>query len=299
LLSEKIKRSAKPIFPIFPSYNVVKKEIAEFTARGGVYFPDEVLFGRALTKVFATPAPAPDRAVAAGPVGEYALPEVDVARIRRVVEGAEDGYLAPAQIHELLDAAGIARAREAIARTEAECLAAARDIGWPLVMKVVGPVHKSDVGGVTLGVGDDETLVREFRRMMQIPQTTAVLLARQLSGTEVFIGAKREGGFGHLVMCGLGGIFVEVLKDVQTGLAPISLGEGLAMIRRLHSYGIIKGVRGRERVDEARFAEAVARVAALVEAAPEIFEMDLNPLLGNAHDVVAVDARVRLDRRPE
>ena len=98
----------------------------------------------------------------------------------------------------------------------------AREIGFPLVMKVVGPVHKSDVGGGVLHVRDEETVVREFRRMMQIKDTYAVMLAQQLRGTEVFIGAKREGGFGHIVMCGLGGIFIEVLKDVYVGLAPVS-----------------------------------------------------------------------------
>jgi acetyltransferase len=288
LLSEKIKKSTKPIFPIFPSYVWVSNEIEEFAARGGVFFSDEVTFGAALTKVWNTPLPAP----VAVP-----LPEVDVPRIRRVVDAAPDGYLAPEQIHELLDAAGIARAREGIATTETECLERAHETGWPLVMKVVGPVHKSDVGGVVLGVNDDETLLREFRRMMRIPDTRAILLAQQLTGTEVFIGAKREGGFGHVVMCGLGGIFIEVLKDVQTGLAPLSTDEGLAMLRRLRSYALIGGVRGREGVNEKRFAEAVARVSALVEAAPEIFEMDLNPLLGNASGVVAVDARIRIEHK--
>jgi acetyltransferase len=287
VLAEKIKKSTKPIFPVFPSYLWVKGEIEDFVARGGVYFHDEVLFGAALTKVFNTPPPATQTPE---------MPTIDTARIRRVIDGADNGYLAPAQIHELLDAAGIARAREGVADTEAACVAEAHKIGWPLVMKVVGPVHKSDVGGVVLNVSDDQTLVKEFRRMMQIPQTTAILLAQQLSGTEVFIGAKREGAFGHLVMCGLGGIFIEVLKDVQTGLAPIAPTEAGDMLRRLRSYGVIRGVRGREGVNEERFAQAISRISALVAAAPEIFEMDLNPLLGNARDVVAVDARIRVEK---
>jgi acetyltransferase len=122
------------------------------------------------------------------------------------------------------------------------------------------------------------------------------MLAQQLRGTEVFIGAKREGKFGHIVMCGLGGIFIEVLKDVKVGLAPISQPEALDMIRGLRSYGIIKGVRGQEPVNEQSLAETVARVSMLVEAAPEIFEMDLNPLLGNSAGVTAVDARIRIEK---
>ena len=191
----------------------------------------------------------------------------------------------------MLDAAGIARAKEGVADKEEEIVGLARQIGFPLVMKVVGPVHKSDVGGVTLNVRDEATVRSEFRRMMQIKDTHAVMLAQQLSGTEVFIGAKREDKFGHMVLCGLGGIFIEVLKDVKAGLAPIAQPEALDMIRSLKSYKIIQGVRGQEPVNE-----AVSRVSMLVKVAPEIFEMDLNPLLGNKENVVAVDARIRIEK---
>ena len=287
VLRQKIATSPKPIYPIFPSSIEVKAEIDEFVSKGGVYFPYEVNFGDALCKVFHTPAPQ---------AAEPELPAVDVARIRAVVDQAENGYLAPEQIHELLDAAGIARAKEGVADTEEEIVALAHSIGFPLVMKVVGPVHKSDVGGVTLNVKDEATVRSEFRRMMQIKDTHAVMLAQQLSGTEVFIGAKREEKFGHMVLCGLGGIFIEVLKDVKAGLAPIAETEALSMIRSLRSYKIIQGVRGQEPVNEEKFAEAVARVSVLVKTAPEIFEMDLNPLLGNKEQVVAVDARIRIEK---
>lgn len=287
MLDKKMKTSRKPIFPIFPSSMVVKEEIEDFVKKGRVYFPDEVIFGNALCKIYKTPAPqavSPD------------LPVLDTKRIRQVIDRAENGYLAPEQIHELLDAAGIPRAKEGVASTEEEIVTLARTIGFPLVMKVVGPVHKSDVGGVTLNVRDEETVRSEFRRMMKIKDTHAVMLAQQLSGTEVFIGAKREDKFGHLVLCGLGGIFIEVLKDVKAGLAPLSQEEALEMIKELKSYKIIQGVRGQEPVNELRFAEAVMRVSLLVKAAPEIFEMDLNPLLGNRENVVAVDARIRIEK---
>lgn len=287
VLLEKIKTSQKPIYPIFPSSRIVKEEIDDFVRKGGVYFPFEVSFGNTLCKICKTPAPQPEAPE---------LPVVDELRIRAVIDQAENGYLAPAQIHELLDAAGIARAREGIADKEEEIVSLASSIGYPLVMKVVGPVHKSDVGGVTLNVRDETTLRSEFRRMMQIKDTHAVMLAQQLSGTEVFIGAKREDKFGHMVLCGLGGIFIEVLKDVKAGLAPIAKSEALSMIRELKSYKIIQGVRGQEPVNEQKFAEAVARVSMLVKVAPEIFEMDLNPLLGNKENVVAVDARIRIEK---
>lgn len=287
LLLEKIKTSPKPVYPIFPSQQYVKGEIDAFVAKGGSYFPEEVLFGQGLCKVYRTPAPQP---------AEITLPEMDVTAIREVVDHAANGYLSPEEIHRLLDAAGIDRAREGVSDKEEEIVRLAAQIGFPLVMKVVGPVHKSDVGGVVLNVRDEATVRSEFRRMMQIPETYAIMLAQQLRGTEVFIGAKRDDKFGHLVLCGLGGIFIEVLKDVQAGLAPISREEAHSMIRRLRSYKIIQGVRGQEPVNEDRFAETVMRISALVKVAPEIFEMDLNPLLGNKEAVVAVDARIRIEK---
>ena len=133
--------------------------------------------------------------------------------------------------------------------------------------------------------------------MMMVPVTRAVTLARQLRGVEVFIGAKRDDKFGHTVLYGLGGIFIEVLKDVQASLAPFDAGEALARIKELRAYKIIRGTRGQEPVNEARFAEAVARLSVLVTVATEIVEMDLNPLLGTPDDVVAVDARARILRQ--
>ena len=287
MIDKKMKELNKPIFPIFPSYNEVKDEINEFVKKGRAYFPDEVIFGNALAKVYHTPSPQPEIPN---------MPKVDEKRVRNVIDKAENGYLSPDQIHELLDAAGIARAKEGISNNEDEIVAMANKMGYPLVMKVVGPVHKSDVGGVVLNVSDETTVRKEFQRMINIKDTHHIMLAQQLSGTEIFIGAKREPKFGHMVLCGLGGIFIEVLKDVKAGLAPIAESEALSMIKSLKSYKIIQGVRGQEPVNEPKFAEAVSRVSQLVKVAPEIFEMDLNPLLGNAKEVVAVDARIRIEK---
>ena len=287
LLHEKMKQCKKPIYPILPSVVNVKDEIEHFLAKGRINFPDEVVFGDALAKVYNTPKPQAE---------EIVIPEIDKLAIRTIIDEAENGYLSPEQLHNLLDAAGINRAKEGVADTEDEIAAMAKEIGFPIVMKVVGPVHKSDVGGVTLNVKDEETVRSEFRRMMQIKDTYAVMLAQMLKGTEVFIGAKREEKFGHMVLCGLGGIFIEVLKDVKASLAPIAKQEAHDMIQGLKSYGIIKGVRGQEPVNEDKFADAITRVAALMKVAPEIFEMDLNPLLGNKEAVVAVDARIRIEK---
>lgn len=286
LLDEKMKTARKPIYPILPSVVNVKNEIEYFLSLGRINFPDEVVFGNALAKVYNIPAPA----------GDAGLPAVDTKTIRRVIEGSDDGYLSPDKVQQLLDAAGIPRAGEAVVTTKEDAVAAARKLGYPVVMKVVGPVHKSDVGGVVLNVKDDETVAREFERMIKIQDTTAILLQPMLSGTQIFAGAKFEPKFGHMILCGLGGIFIEVLKDVQTSLSPVSAAEADRMIKSLKSYQIIKGVRGQEGVNEPAFVDAIVRLSALCEAAPEIAEMDINPLLGNEKGVVAVDARIRIEK---
>lgn len=287
LLHEKMKQCKKPIYPVLPSIVNVANEIQAFIAKGRINFPDEVIFGNALTKVFHTPEP----------IGEYAeVPQVDEKKIRSIIDNAPNGYLSPEQVQDLLDAAGINRAGEAVTNDRKQAVTEAEKLGFPIVMKVVGPVHKSDVGGVVLNVKDADTVCKEFDRMMKIPDTTAILMQPMLSGTELFTGAKREDKFGHLVMAGLGGIFIEVLKDVSIGIAPIEESEAIEMIQNLRGYGIIKGVRGQEPVNEEQFAEIISRVSALMITAPEIFEMDLNPLLGSKDKVVAVDARIRVEK---
>ena len=152
------------------------------------------------------------------------------------------------------------------------------------------------MGGVVLNVKDEQTVRNEFNRLIKIPETYAVEMYPMLFGTEVFIGASREAKFGHQVLFGLGGIFVEVMKDVQAALAPVNVAEAKALIQKLRGYKIIRGVRGQEPVNEDLFAETVARVSALVTIAPEIAEMDLNPLLGTSKSVTAVDARIRIEK---
>lgn len=287
VLDQKMRSAKKPIYPVLPSILTAEDEVKQFIAKGRVNFPDEVVLGKALARAFHAKAPAaPDEAG----------PPVDHRKIRELVDAAPDGYLDPTTVQELLDAAGIPRAAEAVASRKEDALTAAESLGYPLAMKVVGPVHKSDVGGVVLNVRNASQLEKEFDRMMQIKDTTAVLMQPMLSGMELFAGAKREDKFGHMLLCGMGGIFIEVLRDVSTGLSPLSQDEALEMIRGLKSYAILEGLRGQEGVDIHAYAVILTRLSALVKAAPEIFEMDLNPLLGSARQVVAVDARINIQR---
>lgn len=292
LLDQKMKTCKKPIFPILPSIINVKDEIADFiNNKGRINFPEECVFGNALCKVYNTPKPQPEN---------VEQPAIDVARIRKTVERCKDGYMEIADYNELLDAAGIARKRSVEVDKKEDALQFAREVGCgkdtPLVMKVVGPLHKSDVGGVTLNVKDLDTVSKEFDRLMAIKDTYAVEMYPMLDGTDVYIGAIRDPKFGHQIFFGLGGIFIEVLKDVQSALAPITAAEAKEMLSNLRGYKILQGVRGQEAVNIDLYADQIARVSALVQAAPEIAEMDLNPLLGNPRAVVAVDARIRLEK---
>lgn len=291
LLDEKMKTCKKPIFPVLPSIINVKDEIDDFIAKGRINFPEECVLGNAICKVYNTPKPQPEN---------VELPAIDVARIRRTVERCKDGYMEIADYNELLDAAGISRKKSVEVSKKEDALAFAKEVGCskdvPLVMKVVGPLHKSDVGGVTLGVKDLDTVAKEFDRLIVIPETYAVEMYPMLDGTDVYIGAIRDPKFGHQIFFGLGGIFIEVLKDVQSALAPITAAEAKEMLTHLKGYKILQGVRGQEGVNLDLYADQVARVSALVQAAPEIAEMDLNPLLGNPRYVTAVDARIRLEK---
>ena len=291
LLDEKMKTCKKPIFPVLPSIINVKDEINDFIAKGRINFPEECVLGNAICKVYNTPKPQPEN---------VELPKIDVERIRKTVERCKDGYMEIADYNELLDAAGISRKKSVEVSKKEDALAFAKEVGCskdvPLVMKVVGPLHKSDVGGVTLGVKDLDTVAKEFDRLIVIPETYAVEMYPMLDGIDVYIGAIKDPKFGHQIFFGLGGIFIEVLKDVQSALAPITAAEAKEMLTKLKGYKILEGVRGQEGVNIDLYAEQVARVSALVQAAPEIAEMDLNPLLGNPCYVTAVDARIRLEK---
>ena len=296
VLDRKIRECKKPIFPVLPSLHTAGAEVAEFLAKGHVNFSDEVTLATALSQIMRTPQPASP---------ELELYGVDVPKIREIIyretnrlkfEGITSGYLTPDTVREILSCAGIPLVPEMVSMSKEELTAFAGKVGYPVVAKVVGPVHKSDVGGVALNIRTPEHLALEFDRMMQIPDATGVMVQKMLKGTELFIGAKYETRFGHVVLCGLGGIFVEVLKDVSSGLAPLSYAEAYSMIHSLRGYKILKGTRGQQGINEQKYAEIIVRLSTLLRFATEIKEMDINPLLADGSDIIAVDARILIGK---
>jgi acetyltransferase len=296
VLDQKIRECTKPVFPILPSMHTAGPEVAEFLAKGHVNFSDEVTLATALSQIMSTPPPA---------FPEVQLYGIDIPGLNKIIyretnrlkfEGKERDYLAPDVVREILTCAGIPLVPEMVSMSKDELIAFAERVGYPVVAKVVGLVHKSDVGGVALNIRTAEHLALEYDRMMKIQDATAVMVQKMLKGTELFIGAKYEERFGHVVLCGLGGIFVEVLKDVSSGLAPLSYNEAFSMIHSLRGYKILKGTRGQKGINEQRYAEIIVRLSTLLRFATEIKEIDINPLLAHDNDVIAVDARILVER---
>ena len=287
VIHQKTRSCKKPIFSILPSVINAKNAIDQFISKGNINFSDEVIFGNALGKIFKTQQP---------PAEEIISFNVDKNTIRKVITEAKNGYLSPQQTAKILVASKIPMVYEAVCKTKEECLFEIQKIGYPIVMKIVGPIHKSDVGGIILNIDSEKKMIRSFDTIMKIKGATSVLIQPMKKGIELFIGAKKEDNFGHLVLCGLGGIYIEVLKDTQTCLAPVSTNEAAKMIQQLKSYKIIKGIRNKEGVNEHLFAEIITKISNLVTLAPEIIELDLNPLLGNSKEIIAVDARIRIEK---
>jgi acetyltransferase len=284
VLHQKIQECKKPIFPILPSVSTAGPEVQEFLKRGHINFSDEVTLATALTQIMRTPEPARS---------EVELYGTDIPRLHKLLSSInESGYLSPVLVRDILSCGGIPLVPEFVSTSKDELAEFANRVGYPVVAKVVGPVHKSDVGGVALNIRSKEVLAAEFDRMMQIPEATAVMVQKMIKGTELFIGAKYEERFGHVVLCGLGGIFVEALRDVSSGLAPLSYEEAYSMIRSLRAYKILKGTRGQKGINERKYAEIIVRLSTLLRFATEIKEIDINPLLADDNDVIAVDARI-------
>ena len=190
VLDKKIRECKKPIFPVLPSLHTAGPEVEDFLKKGHVNFSDEVTLATALSQIMRTPKPA---------APEVQLYGIDIPELNKIIyrevhrlkfEGIKSGYLAPDTVREILSCAGIPLVPEMVSTSKAELTAFAQRVGFPVVAKVVGPVHKSDVGGVALNIRTPEHLALEFDRMMQIPDATGIMVQKMLKGTELFIGAK-------------------------------------------------------------------------------------------------------------
>ncbi|MBM4370752.1 MAG: acetate--CoA ligase family protein [Deltaproteobacteria bacterium] len=243
------------------------------------------------------------------PQGEVLDAAVDRNAARAVVEAAAlrgGGYLDDAGVQALLAAYGIPLASARRCPTEDAAVAAAAELGLPVVMKVSCPgvVHKSDAGGVFLGLRSELEVRGAYHRIrsavaprLPCADDFQVLVQEQIEGgQEIIIGMTSDPNFGPLIMCGIGGIYVEVLKDVVFRLCPVTEPDADEMIRELRGFPLLTGVRGGEPADLGFLREMLQRVSLLVSDCPEIAELDINPfkVFSARARCVAVDARVRI-----
>jgi len=206
---------------------------------------------------------------------------------------------------EILKEAGIAITEIRLARTRDEALAAAREMGFPVVLKVVSPdvLHKTDAGGVKLDLKSEKAVGKAFDDIMaamkknepkaRIDGVAVQTMARP--GVEVIIGMSKDPQFGPVLMFGLGGILVEVLKDVSFRIVPLVGRYAREMIREIKGYPVLQGYRGQQPANVGILEDYLLKVSSLVDKSPEIKELDINPVFAYKDGAVAVDARVILE----
>ncbi len=235
--------------------------------------------------------------------------DIDVDAVRRIARAAREegrGFLLANEGQELMKTVGIGLPESRLARSIEEAVEAAEDMGYPVVMKVVSRdiLHKSDVGGVALDLEDRDEVIDAYQAIMRNSKSRmpdariqGVEVAEMVqSGVELIVGARRDAGFGPIVMFGMGGIYVEVLKDVSFRAVPLDRREVLSMMKEIRAYPLLLGVRGEERRDIEGVTEAIIRLATLIRHCPEISDIEVNPLVAyeQGRGTKAVDVRVLL-----
>jgi len=206
---------------------------------------------------------------------------------------------------QMLEEAGVPVSPARLAKTRDEAVAVASEMGFPIVLKIVSPqiTHKSDVGGVALGLVSAAEVGDAFDRVVasakqHAPEATIEGVAVQRmerQGTEVIVGVTKDPQFGPVLMFGLGGVLVEVLKDVAFRVIPINERDARQVIREIKGYPLLEGYRGIEAADIGKLQELLLQVSSFIEAHPEVAELDLNPVFAYGDGVIAVDARVVIE----
>jgi acyl-CoA synthetase (NDP forming) len=206
---------------------------------------------------------------------------------------------------ELLKSAGIDVVDTRLATSKEEAISISQKLGFPVALKIVSPdiVHKSDAGGVRLGLSDASQVGEAYGQILEAirqkhPQAKVQGISVQKMarpGAEVIIGMSKDAQFGPVLMFGLGGVLVEVLKDVSFRIVPLSRRDAAEMLKGIKGYPLLEGYRGQEAVDIPRLEKLLLKVSDFVEKHPEIREIDLNPVFAYSDGAMAVDARVILE----
>ena len=226
----------------------------------------------------------------------------------KIIEAArKEGRASLTEIEskQILKEAGIDSTGIRLAKTRDEAISLSKEIGFPVVLKIVSPdvLHKTDAGGVKLGLDDEEAVGKAFDEIISaikknepnanIHGVSVQNMARP--GVEVIIGMSKDPQFGPVLMFGLGGIMVEVLKDVSFRIVPLTKRDAREMIREIKGYPILEGYRGQEPANIALLEDMLLKVSELADSRPEIKELDINPIFIYRDSALAIDARVILE----
>lgn len=275
VIANAIKGSAKPVYAVLPSVGTSGGAIQTFVDQGLPAFFDEFSLAQAISKA-ACPLPSIQA------IDSYSFPQEDAYNPK--VLNLEESFdlLRKFQLPVL----------KSYALNQLPSDEVIMEYDFPLVLKGIGPVHKSDSGALALNIASLEAFKEEFKRIMSIQDVEAISVQQMVSGKELFIGVNFEARYGHLIMCGLGGIYIEVFKDFSSTLAPVAKDEAIRMIQTLKSYPIFKGVRGEAEISIDTFASLIVQVSDMVKKNPEILELDLNPIIATGDSFNIVDARI-------
>ena len=240
---------------------------------------------------------------------DHGIAKQTVQRILDTVKAEGRTSLTAPEGKQVCDAYGIAVPQEGVAQSAADAVALAERIGFPVVLKIVSPqiLHKTEAGGVLVGVDSAQAVEQGFRTIMANAakydphaQLVGVQVQQMVGGgQEVLVGAVTDPSFGKLIAFGLGGVLVEVLKDVTFRLAPLTRDDAHSMLDSIAAAEVLKGVRGGAGIDREKLVLLIENVSRLVDDFPQIAEMDLNPVFASATDAIAADVRIVVDFAPQ
>lgn len=207
------------------------------------------------------------------------------------------GWVLEPDAKRIFSLSGFQTPKYAVVKKSKEAIAAARAIGYPVVVKIVSPdiIHKSDVQGVVVGINDDERVVSVLERFRKLPGFTGMLIDEMAKGVELIIGAKNDVQFGPMILLGFGGVSVELYKDVALRMAPLKKAHVEDMMQELKAYPLLAGYRGSKPVSIAAVQKTLIRFSTFMMDMKDYFEsVDLNPVMCNERSCVVVDARIML-----
>jgi acyl-CoA synthetase (NDP forming) len=289
-----------PVLSVFMSKETAPRVVRSGTSSVPYYpFPEDAARSLALAARYAAWRALPDE--------ELITPDgTDRDRAAAIIASAlarQDGWMPPEAVTELAGCYGIPLVRTEYAATPREAERVARELGGAVALKAIAPgvLHKTDAGGVRLALRTPASVRRAATAMAEAFATSGHTIERfQLQpmvepGVEMIVGVVQDENFGPVLACGAGGTATELLKDVSVRITPITRGDAERMVRELKTFPLLDGYRGAPKADVPALEDVLLRVSAMVDALPQIAEMDLNPLIVHTNGAVVVDARIRLE----